>query len=119
MSEDTSRIKTDAHIPPPSWSGPAAGIAVLVLAVALSGGYTWYRVTHPDAPPPPPPERINDEPETARAVADVSILQAMSPSDDIPSIQADLDATALESILNDMTAIDAELAEFEAKVRVK
>ncbi len=118
MSDETSRIKTDPHIPPPSWSGPVAGIAVLVLAVALSGGYAWYRVTHPDVQPPAP-ERINDEPETARAVADVSILQAMSPADDIPSIQADLDATVLESIESDMTAIDAELAEFEAKVRVK
>src|SRR5690349_13416968 len=100
MSDDDSRIRTDAHIPPPAWSGPVMGIAVLVIAVALAGGYTWYRVTHPDAPSPAAPVRINDEPETARAVADVSILQAMSPSDDIPSIQADLDATVLESIEN-------------------
>jgi hypothetical protein len=96
-----------------------AGIAVLVVAVVLAGGYAWYRVTHPDAPPPAPPARINDEPETARAVADVSILQAMSPSDDIPSIQADLDATMLDSIDNDLTAIDAELAEFEAKINAR
>ncbi len=115
MSTDDSRIRTDAHVPPPEWSGAAFGIAILILTVVLGGGYTWYYMHRDDAPPPPPP-RINDEPETARALADVAILDAMSPSDDIPSIQADLDATTLESIENDLTAIDAELAEFEAKV---
>lgn len=119
MSDDDTRIKTDAHMPPPAWSGPVLGIGVLVVAVALAGGYAWYRITHPDAVPPAPQVRINDEPETARAVADVSILQAMSPADDAPSIQADLDATMLDTIENDLTAIDAELAEFETKVNAK
>jgi hypothetical protein len=115
MSTDDSKIRTDAHVPPPEWSGAVFGIAIVVVAVSIGGAYIWYRMHAPDTPPPAP-LRINDEPETARAVADVAILDALSPADDIPSIQADLDATVLDSIENDLTAIDAELAEFETKV---
>jgi hypothetical protein len=62
------------------------------------------------------PARINNEPETVRANADVSILESMSPSDDPALIKADLDATAIDSIEADLQTIDAELGEFEAKL---
>jgi hypothetical protein len=69
-----------------------------------------------EEPTATPSTRINNEPETVRANADVSILESMSPSDDPALIQADLDATAIDSIDADLQAIDAELSEFESKL---
>jgi hypothetical protein len=114
-TQDTDRIRSEPFVPAPSWSGPLFGMAILLAATTAGGLYLASRMNQ-EAPAAPSPLRVNNEPETVRANADVSILESMSPSDEPTFIQADLDSTRLESIDADLQAIDAELGEFEARI---
>lgn len=114
--QNEAPIRTDAHVPMPSWAGPALGIGILAIAVLIGGLYLWGSMLTPEDLEPLPISRSNNEPETTRANADVQILDTMSPSDEITAIEADIESTQLESLDTELEAMESELSEFEKKL---
>lgn len=114
--QNEAPIHTDSHVPMPSWAGPALGIGIILVALLIGGLYLWGSMLAPEDLEPLPPERINNEPETTRANADVQILDTMSSSDEITTIEADLGSTQLESLDTELEAMESELSEFEKKL---
>jgi flagellar basal body-associated protein FliL len=97
---------------------PVNGIIIAVLAVLLicilGGMYYWFsQLTNQVAPTAPVVERPtaeeNNEPESTTAEAAVETQAALSTSDEITAIEADIEATDLESLDAELNAIDAEL----------
>ncbi len=98
----------------PSWVAPAIGLTIVGLILIFGGLYLWGSLLTPeDLAPLEAPARVNNEPETPRAQADVQVTETMSPSTEIDAIDADLESTQLDSIDADLQAMDAELSEFE------
>ena len=100
---------------------PVSGVIIAILAVLLifilAGMYYWFsQLTNqiaPAAPVAPAAERPtaeeNNEPESTTAKAAVETQAALSTSDEISAIEADIAATDLESLDAELSAIDAEL----------
>lgn len=97
---------------------PVSGIIIAVLAVLLililAGMYYWFsQLTSQIESVEPVAERPtaeeNNEPESTTAEAAVETQAALSPSDEISAIEADIAATDLESLDAELNAIDAEL----------
>lgn len=89
-------------------------ILVGVLVVMLIGLYAWYRTLTPTASAPAPtPDRPtaaeNREPESTTAVAQTRAFAAMSSSDELDAIAADLESTDLASLTQEAPTIEAEL----------
>ncbi len=86
---------------------------VLVLGVLLAGLFYWYYVgtNIPPTTPPPirPPVANNAEPETPTATAQTESFGALSTSDEISALEADIESTNLESLETELLQIDAEL----------
>lgn len=90
---------------------------ILLLALALIGilagiGY-WYYLgqkaeTAPEVVTRPPLER-NKEPETPTATAQTDSLNTMSTSDEISTIEADIESTNLDSLDSELIQIETEL----------
>lgn len=116
IEQNEAPIRTDAHIPMPSWAAPALGIGILAIALLVGGLYLWGSMLAPEDLLPLSPERINNEPETTRANADVQILDTMSSSDELTTIEADIESTQLESLDTELEAMESELSEFEKKL---
>lgn len=96
-------------------SAPLLSLLCFVLMAILSGLYIWFvGITTPPAEFAPKAERPsveeNKEPEstTARAKTDISI-QALSPSDEIGTIESDLETTNLDELEQELSALDEEL----------
>ncbi len=109
--------KTIMHMPPGtviekhhSHLGPILGILVIVLVLILTGLYIWggFLSNEVNTVPTETPI-INNEPETPRAEADQTILETLSPSDDMSAIEADINSTNLDSLDSELTTIDVEL----------
>ena len=101
----------------PSFVGITLGLLILMLVVILGGLYLWSvelvkqsQIT-PLSPTTRPTAEENNEPESSNAEADVQILNTMSTSDEIGAIEADLGSTNLDSITNELSAIDEILSE--------
>jgi hypothetical protein len=107
-------VKKDDILPPPPWSGTVLGLSILTLTVVLGSIYLSINLER-TPPAVVSPTRVNNEPETVRASADVTNLEIVSPSDELVAIVADLDATVSDTEVADIQAIDATLAEFEAR----
>ena len=99
-------------------SKPVNGIIIAILAVLLifilAGMYYWFsQLTNQIAPAAPVVERPtaeeNNEPESTTAKAAVETQAALSTSDEISAIEADIAATDLESLDAELSAIEAEL----------
>jgi uncharacterized protein HemX len=84
--------------------GPVLGILLIVLVIILGGMYLWGASLDQQERYAEPRAIENDEPETARAEADVQILKTVSSSDTMDAIEADLESTNLDTL-------DAELGE--------
>ena len=108
-------LPTEKTLTISEWLPKALGIAFLG-AVLIYGLYTLITYRNTPAPAVAPVVRTNAEPETPRAVADVSILQTQSPSDDPGSITADIESTQLDTFDTEWTAISAEIDSFETKI---
>jgi len=114
--QDDETLPTEKTLGVSEWLPKALGIAFLGMLL-IYGLYSL--VTYRNAPPPAvaPVIRNNAEPETPRAVADVSILQTQSPSDEPAAIVADINSTSLETFDTEWSAIAAEVDSFETKIR--
>ncbi len=86
---------------------------VAALLVILAGLIYWYFVMQ--APvvvvetPTRPTLETNKEPETTTATAQTESFNAMSTSDEISAIEADLESTNLTGLDTEMQQIDTEL----------
>lgn len=97
-------------------NGPLLIGLTVLLVLILGGMYYWFSTLSEQAtavPEPTPAERPtpeeNNEPESTTAEAEVETMQALSPSDEISAIEADLEATNLETLDAELDAIAAEL----------
>lgn len=113
---DEIPIRTDAAYPMPAWGAPAIGLCVVGITLLIGGIYLWNTAHQSQVERPAQITRINNEPETPRATADVQILETMSPSDELSAISADIESTKLDTLNTEMSTIDAELSEFENKI---
>ena len=109
--------KTTMRVPPHtiiekhhSHVGPILGILVIILVLILTGLFIWGGMLRNEMDATPEePIIINNEPETPRAEADQQILETLSPSDEVTSIEADINSTNLDSFDSDMNTMDAEM----------
>lgn len=102
-------------------SSPVNGIIIVVLILLLlfilGGLYYWFsELTAEETVSPVTPAAVerptpaeNNEPESTTAEADVETQQALSTSDEIEAIEADLAATDIDGLDAELNAIDAEL----------
>lgn len=89
--------------------GVVIGALIVCLVLILGGLYLWGSMLDEQAGPTQDGaarEIPNNEPETPRAEADVQALQTMSSSDELSAIEADLANTMLE--------LDEELSDIDA-----
>jgi len=95
--------------------GVILGILIVILILILGGLYLWGSTIQkghdvevaPTADRPTAEE--NNEPESANAEADVETMQALSTSNEIEAIEADIESTNLDQLDAELDAIDAEL----------
>ncbi len=85
-----------------------------VLALLLIGLFLWYRSLETQTVRAPldatrPSAAENQEPESRNAVVDVDTFRTMSNSDELKTIDADLESTRLDSLAAEQTAIENEL----------
>jgi hypothetical protein len=97
----------------PSYIGILLGILIVILILILGGLYLWgemiqknAQIELPELTRPTAEE--NNEPESNNAEADVETLGAMSTSDDVGLIEADLESTTIHELDTELNAIDAE-----------
>jgi hypothetical protein len=92
------------------------GILILTLMLILAGLYMWSQdlqekqapqIQAPTALRPTPEE--NNEPESNNAEAEVETTAALSTSDEISALEADIQASTIETLDSDVPAIEAEL----------
>jgi len=98
---------------------PVNGVIIVMLALLLvlilGGMYYWFSQLSSQITPAlvPSVERPsadeNNEPESTTAEAAVTTQGALSPSNEIIAIEADLSATSLSTLDSELQAIDAEL----------
>ena len=84
-----------------------------VLIIILAGLFYWYQLSNkvPVATPAPmrPSVEQNAEPETPTATAQTESFGAMSTSDELTAIEADIESTNLDSLDSELGQIDAAL----------
>jgi hypothetical protein len=105
--------KIDQEQEPPSVAGIVLSILIVILILILGGLYMWgaeiqRALNTPEALPTnsrPTPAQ-NNEPESTNAEAAVESLNAMSTSNEIAPMQADLESTLIESGETNLNAID-------------
>jgi len=112
-----STLKGDPGTQLPPWVGLVFGLAILATIVGLGGLYLWGSLLSPeDLAPQAVPVRINDEPETVRATADIQATETLSPSSEVSAIEADVESTLFDTYELDLQAMDAEIGEFERRI---
>lgn len=88
-------------------------ILVIALLVILVGLFFWYKSTQsllePAVAPLRPTSEMNQEPESTNAEAQVDGFGALSTSDELGPIEADLESTDLTNLEAELGQIDAEL----------
>ncbi|MFM2382005.1 MAG: hypothetical protein RLZZ76_772 [Candidatus Parcubacteria bacterium] len=86
----------------PSYFGIILSILIVILMCILGGLYAWSeqilknKALEENTPTRPTNEQ-NNEPESTTAEASVETLGAMSTSDEIDAIEADLESTPIEA----------------------
>lgn len=96
-------------------NGPLLIGLAIILVLILGGLYYWFGSLNqnemmqltPEATRPTAEE--NNEPESATAEAQVDITNIISPSDEIDAIEADIEATDMESLDAQIQAVDNEI----------
>lgn len=115
---EVMKMPTESNtIATPNGSKPVSKslLVMLIGLLILVGGLMayWYFVlnTAPQTAETPtrPPVANNAEPETPTATAQTESFGAMSTSDEINAIEADIESTNLDSLEAEMLQIDAEL----------
>ena len=86
---------------------------IAALVVILVGLVYWYIVMQEPVAvvetPARPTLETNKEPETTTATAQTESFNAMSTSDEINAIEADLESTNLDTLDSELQQIDTEL----------
>lgn len=93
-------------------NGPIIVLLVVLLIFIIGGMYWWYTQMQNSAPlpvPTRPTAEQNNEPESTTAEAQVETMQAVSSSDEVGAIEADLESTNLDSLDAELQAIESEL----------
>ncbi|MEZ4194828.1 MAG: hypothetical protein R3B53_00285 [Candidatus Paceibacterota bacterium] len=93
------------------------GLTIIMLLVALVviliGLVYWYQAMNREVPmqevPMRPTYETNNEPESTTAEAQVDSFGVMSTSDELGTIEADLESTNLDSLEAEMIQIEEEL----------
>ncbi len=112
VQEEAPKINTMDE--KPSYMGISIGVLIALLTFVLIGLFLWgttlNKTQTPDEfIPQRPTAAENNEPESTKAKAETETLQAISPSDELNAIEADLGATAIDEIDTELNAIEAEL----------
>jgi cytoskeletal protein RodZ len=96
--------------------GLILGILIVFLMLILAGLFLWGEYLHQTTTPPleevpieRPTSEQNNEPESNNAEAQVETMSALSTSDELGTIEADLSGTDVDNITAEETAIEAEL----------
>ena len=94
--------------------GIILGILIVLLVLILGGLYLWGTTlqTTPTSTVPNierPTAEENNEPESTNAEAEVETLGALSTSNEIDAITADIESTNLDELDAELDAIDTEL----------
>jgi hypothetical protein len=102
----------------PSYFGIILSILIVILMCILGGLYAWSELLIKNKAlentlltETRPTSEANNEPESTTAEAEVETLGAMSTSDEIDAIEADLESTPIEE-----EVFDAELGNVEAEI---
>jgi hypothetical protein len=94
-------------------------LLLLALLAILGGLIYWYYLGQNLAELTPTPTRAplerNNEPETPTATAQTDSFGAMSNSDEISTIEADIEGTSLDSLESELGQIEAILEEASAE----
>lgn len=106
---ETSGVRSNIMGPEPKKSGalgPIIGIIIIVILVVLAGFYFWGRSL----------EKTMDEGATSMTDDGVTMKESdigtpLSTSDELDTIETDLNATVLESLDAELGNIDAELSQ--------
>jgi hypothetical protein len=95
--------------------GLIIGLLFIVLILVLGGLMLWQQVlvsppavTVVDTTRPGP--EVNGEPESVTAVAEIEASSALSTSNELDAIAADLGSTNFDTLERELPAIDAEVA---------
>lgn len=94
--------------------GLLISLLVFALFVLLIGLFLWYKASQlPVTLPAPttnrPTAEMNNEPESATAEAQTESFGALSTSNEIEAIDADLESTNLDSLESELIQIETEL----------
>lgn len=124
MAQEPNFEGMPMHLPDenqvPSTPSSSAGVSTALITATLAigallivGGFYWYKSQQvaPTTTPPPlrPTLETNREPETPTATAQVESFGALSTSDEITTIEADLESTNLDTLDSELNDINAEL----------
>lgn len=94
-------------------SGVVIFILFAVLAAILIGMYFWYenisKIEDMKPIPTRPTLETNKEPETVTATAETQSFGVMSTSDELSTIEADLESADFSNLEAELLQIDAEL----------
>jgi hypothetical protein len=94
-------------------SGVVIFILFAVLAAILIGLYFWYenisKIEDMEPIPTRPTLETNKEPETVTATAETQSFGVMSTSDELSTIEADLESADFSNLEAELLQIDAEL----------
>lgn len=114
INEDENNLRPHTE-ETPSYIGIILGILIVVLIILLGGVYMWGEIVQKNENQSPQPTvtrpttEENNEPESTNAEADVETLGAMSTSDELDAIEADLGSTIISDPEADLTAVETEL----------
>lgn len=90
--------------------GPILGGLLVLLVLIFGGLYLWGgELARNNEQAVALPKTPNNEPETPRATADAKILDTVSSSDELASIEADLESTNLDSLDNELDQAGREI----------
>ena len=117
-NEDGIRHEPDRELAP--WVAPTLGLIIVGIVVGVGLLYLWGSFLKPsDLTQAPAVTRVNNEPETPRALADVQSLQTVSPSDELHAIHADIESTQLDTLDTEVQGMDSEVTAFETKLKAQ
>lgn len=115
---EVMKMPTETNIAPvddrPSGINKSLLLMIIGLLILVGGLMAyWYFVLNTTPvitePPTRPTLETNKEPETPTATAQTESFGAMSTSDEISAIEADIESTNLDSLETELPQIDAEL----------
>lgn len=113
------KLPTETFSAEPTPKTERAQLSIIVgiggLLLLIFGGllYWYYLGTTIPTPPPVatrPSLESNREPETPTATAQTESFGALSTSDELNALEADIESTNLDSLENELIQIDTELS---------